>query len=74
MFSKSKSDVPMTSVGEFSSTRAEAPFSALVDGDVRLGEPAISDVRMDSGNYCLFVDGEWNCEGEQCSNQSHRMS
>jgi hypothetical protein len=74
MFSRSKSDVSMTSVGEFSSTRAEATFSAIVDGDVHTGERNIANSQIDSDNYCLFVDGGWNCAGEECSNRSHHLS
>jgi hypothetical protein len=74
MFSWSKSDVPMTSSDEFSSTRVEAPFSALVDGNMRAGEQAVASSQIDSDNYCLFVDGEWNCGGEGCSSRSHRSS
>jgi hypothetical protein len=72
MFSWSKSDTPIMSVGEVSSTRVEAPFSNLVDGNVQ-GERTIANLRIDSDDYCLFVDGEWNCAGERCSNQSHRL-
>jgi hypothetical protein len=74
MFSRTKSDIAMTGGGEFSSTRAEAPFSALVDGDVQSGDRATANRKIDSGNYCLFVDGGWNCAGDLCSIRSHRVS
>jgi hypothetical protein len=74
MFSRSKSDIQMTDASEFSSTGAEAPFSTPVDGDVQSGDRANASVDIDSGNYCLFIDGGWNCAGGQCSNRSHRVS
>jgi hypothetical protein len=74
MFSRTKPDMPTTSVEQFSSTRVERPFSTLVDADIRAGERAIANSHIDGGNYCLFVDGEWNCVGERCSNGGHRSS
>jgi hypothetical protein len=72
MSSRSRSDIAVTVAGEFSSTRAETPFSALVDGGVQSGDLTIADI--DSENYCLFVGGRWNCAGELCSIRSHRVS
>jgi hypothetical protein len=31
-------------------------------------------VRIESGDYCFFVDGAWNCAGESCSNPNHHVN
>jgi hypothetical protein len=31
------------------------------------------NVRIESGDYCFFVDGAWNCAGESCSNPNHHV-
>jgi hypothetical protein len=71
MLSWSKSDNRATSDEQFSSIRTEQPLSVLMDGDIGTGGAA--NARIGSDEHCLFVDGEWNCMGERCSNSSHRL-
>jgi hypothetical protein len=62
-----------TSVEQFSSIGIEQPPSILMDGDMRAIGAASDDTGIGSEDHCLFVDGEWNCVGERCSNATHRL-
>jgi hypothetical protein len=37
-------------------------------------EVTSTNARIEGGDYCLFVDGAWNCAGESCSNPKHRLN
>jgi hypothetical protein len=73
MLSKSKPEIQATSVEKSSSIRTEQPLSVLMDGDKRTSEATNTYAGLGGGEHCLFVDGEWNCVGERCSNSSHRL-
>jgi hypothetical protein len=45
-----------------------------MDGDMRTSGATNTNALIVSGEHCLFVDGEWDCVGERCSNSSHRLS
>jgi hypothetical protein len=38
---------------------------------VRGNEAKSSNSNIDGGDYCLFVDGVWNCAGKSCSSPQH---
>jgi hypothetical protein len=73
MLSRNKPELCATGTEQFSSTRIASPLSVLVDGDIRMSEATNANARIDSGDHCYFIDGEWNCVGERCSSPSHHL-
>jgi hypothetical protein len=73
MLSSNRPEILATSVEQFSSIRTEQPPSVLMDGDTRANDAMNAYAAAGSADHCLFVDGEWSCVGERCSNSRHRL-
>lgn len=72
MLSRNRPEPLASNAEQFSPTRTDNPLSVLVGGEVPTSVVTSTSALIESGGHCFFVNGEWNCVGERCSNPRHR--